>query len=388
MIHLTITIKAKSPLAFPTRKPGTQFRESLPYVPGAAIYGALGQQLGAAGLFDTTYLPHLRCRNAYPATCGDQRVAPLPMTAIQPKGSKSEQNDTLIDQICWEKQQPPALIYLPTDESGRPWEPCGQRFYTIADGKIDFRHVGQRTLTRVAINRRRGTADDTRLYSPLVLNEIQDHCPTQYLGSVSCPAEIADDVCEQLATITHIGGRQTSGLGHVEIRVAKTTEAHTNATALSERIAALTTRFQDQARFYREWDGADWTINDRSIFTINLLSDAILHENGWIPTTEFSAAMLRDLTGIEATLCRAYTQPTITGGWHVTWRRPKQTEIAVVMGSLYVFEARTPLSTHDCEQLAHLELDGIGERRSEGYGHIQICDTFHLHTEETTHAHP
>ena len=41
-----LTIEALGPLAFPERKPGVQFRSSLPYVPGAAIYGALGMLLG------------------------------------------------------------------------------------------------------------------------------------------------------------------------------------------------------------------------------------------------------------------------------------------------------------------------------------------------------
>ena len=47
----------------------------------------------------------------------------------------------------------------------------------------------RRVLTRVAINRRRGTAEDQRLYSPLVLSEVSRGQPTQFRGSVFVPQE-------------------------------------------------------------------------------------------------------------------------------------------------------------------------------------------------------
>ncbi|KPV53214.1 hypothetical protein SE17_10960, partial [Kouleothrix aurantiaca] len=67
-----ITIEALSPLAFPERKPGVQFRSSLQYVPGAAIYGALGMLLGKAldaEAFGKLFR-EIRCHNAYPIVQG------------------------------------------------------------------------------------------------------------------------------------------------------------------------------------------------------------------------------------------------------------------------------------------------------------------------------
>jgi CRISPR-associated protein Csx10 len=59
---LQLHITARSPLAFAQTKPGAQFRESLPYVPGATIYGALGRLLEQQGAFKADLVEQLRCQ--------------------------------------------------------------------------------------------------------------------------------------------------------------------------------------------------------------------------------------------------------------------------------------------------------------------------------------
>jgi CRISPR-associated protein Csx10 len=191
-----------------------------------------------------------------------------------------------------------------------------------------------------------------------------------------------DTVLQALEEITHLGGRQTTGLGVVCIKHAN--ETPETFAAIKGRIAALTERFRAQAALYTEMgstsDGEAWanSIQPGSIFTINLLSPAILLDQGWLPTNELSAAMLKELTGIDATLLRSFTTTTIVGGWNVTWQRPKPTAVAAVMGSVFVFQADSELDDTACKALAKLQLDGIGERCPEGYGQVRICDEFHL----------
>jgi CRISPR-associated protein Csx10 len=416
-----LTIEALGPLAFPERKPGVQFRSSLPYVPGAAIYGALGMLLGPqwpgkqeefSALFRT-----IRCHNAYPALEGDPWSHPLPMTAIQPKGGKEKgtyrrpYDDSLIARVCWEQQQPAALLYMPTDDEGRPWEAVGRTFYTLEheqgeawqpDGNllqagIGTREVTQRVLTRVAINRRRGTAEDSRLYSPLVISEVMEGrykqpTATRFLGSIVVPDE-DEHILEALDRVTHIGGRQTTGIGVVQIHQQKAA-ASADGAQIRRRVAIMTERFREQALFYQALGGTEWQVG--TIFTVNLLSDAILLEQGWIPTNELSGDMLAELTrtfnntgeisypGINARLIRSYTTTSIVGGWNVSWQRPKQTAVATNMGSVFVFQVHGDLSEENYHQLARLEHHGIGERRAEGYGQIRICDEFHLLLPEAT----
>ncbi len=382
MLLLTFDLEAVAPLAFPERKPGTQFNASLPYVPGGAIFGALGQILGAQN-FDEALFRAIRCCNAYPVHQGDAWVRPLPATAIQPKGAErtDDVRDSLYARVCWEQQQPPALIYAPADNDGRPWEAVGSKLYTIRDGNLQYRSVQQRILTRVAINRRRGTAQEQRLYSLLAIRETTEankqRVPTRFRGSVALPPFAEAQVRSALTRITHLGGRQTSGLGAVRVETPETIVAPEDARQVLQRVETMTRRFREQARLYEGLGGAPWSI-EGSIFTINLLADVILLEHGWLPTQELSAGQLKELTGIEATLLRAFTTTKLVGGWHTLWQRPKPTGVAVAMGGLYVFQTNRPLTEEGCQRLAQLQIDGIGERRAEGYGQIRICDEFHL----------
>ncbi len=372
-IVVPIIITACSPLTFPTRKPGTQFQKSLDYIPGAALYGALG-----AHCFEPERFERIRCHNAYPRHAGDDWVRPLPATAIQPKGTEDKQQDSLVPRICWEQQQPAALIYGPTDKEGRSWEAAGAKYYTLRDGALYTPSVTQRVLTRVAINRRRGTAEDQRLYSLLAINEVTNKAPTQFVGTLCIHPDDKTPVIDALKKITHLGGRQTTGLGAVHIDIVHEKETNPESAAdIHGRIEQLTRRFQEQAELYASMCGTPWTIKDAAIFTINLLSDAILLDQGWLPTQEFTASMLKEHTGIEANLLRAFTSTAVVGGWNVSWQRPKPTHYTTTKGGVFVFQAEQSLDEAACARLAQLQLDGIGERRPEGYGQIRICDEFH-----------
>jgi CRISPR-associated protein Csx10 len=391
--HVTIT--ARSPLVFPVRKPGAQFRASLPYVPGAVLYGALGEVLARTRRFDPQLMQTLRCHNAYPGAPGDRWVRPLPLTAASPKGAERPA-DTLADRVCWEALRPAALIYAPTGEDGRAWEACSG-FYASphADDLRQqiARSVTQRVMTRVSINRRRGTAEDQRLYSFLAISEVNtftryhwneqddeasaaESFATLFLGSAV--SRNADDLAPLLAQIQHIGGRITTGLGEVAVQAQETTPE--DGQVIKRRIAQMTERFRaSAARYARLRPTRDWQ-PDGAVFTVNLLSDAILYEDGWRPTTTLTAEMLREASGIQAELrlLRSFAQPEIAGGWNVVWPGPKPTEVSTQRGAVFVFQASHGLTDDDYQRLADLQLDGIGERRAEGYGQVRICDEFHL----------
>lgn len=374
-----IEIQAEGPLAFPERRFGQQYRASLPYVPGGTIYAAL-----AAEHFDAELFRALRCHNAYPVADDAAVARPLPLTALIEKGNdKGSLYDSLVARVCWERQQPGGLLYAPADQDGRPWEVAGRRFYTLQERSVALPSVSQRVLTRVGINRRRGSAEGGQLYSPLVINEVvyqrgQEPRSTRFRGTVTL-LERNDELQPWLEAIAGLGTRQSSGLGAVTVRAALQ-PADTTST-IAARIDALTQRFQYQAQQYARLGGTEFPIAERSIFTVNLLSDALLFEHGWLPTQQFSPQQLQEACGIEARLLRSFTTTSVVGGWHATWRQPKPTGPAVTMGSLFVFQAQAPLDDAACTALAQLQRSGIGERRQEGYGQVRICDEFHTHDE-------
>lgn len=397
MTVLQLIITAKAPLAFPSSKPGGQFRESLPYVPGSVLYGALGSIMAKQAVFPEELFRKIRCHNAYPYHTGDAWVRPLPNTAIQQKNAYDAPEDSLVSRVCWEQQEPPALLFSPTDDSGRAFESAGAKFYTLrektkkakcyeeeqAESKqlpVITRSVEQHLQTRVAIHRQTGTAYDQMLYSFLAINEASlddsdELRPTRFLGSIVVPDEYLEELQKALRKVRFVGARQSTGIGEIEIEVSAVEPV---LLAVSERIERLSKAFQDKANIYEQLGGRAFPIQDRSIFTVNLLSDAILLEENWIPTNEFSAAQLYQATGIQAKLLRSFASTSYSSGWNVLWQRPKASQVAVRKGSVFVFQADHSLSDEECQRLAELELSGIGERRAEGFGQVRICDDFHL----------
>lgn len=394
---LNLEITAHSPLVFPVRKPGEQFRRSAEYIPGATIYGALGLRLEQLGQFNQRLFYAIRCHNAYPAWPDDPWSRPLPRSAEHPKGAESGAFDTLIDRVCWEQSAPPGMIFSPTDEQGRAWEADSGFHAPPQSGDIRKqrkRSVQQRVYTRVAINRRRGTAEDQRLFSPLALSEVstrqryewntyvdpqrersieQPPFNSRFLGSAVVPD--TPDLTDDLAAISHLGGRITTGMGNVEVKVSA--GKIENGSDIQKRVTAFTAAFRARAALYAALGGR-W-VPEGDLFTIDLLSDAILLGQGWLPTMTLSGAMLREAAGLatEPTLLRAFASYGSGGGWNVQWNAPKQSEITTQMGSVFVFQAPGGLSDADWEHLARLQLNGVGERRPEGFGQVRICDEFH-----------
>jgi len=254
-----LTITAQSPLAFPPRKPGTQFTPSLPYIPGGVLWGAVGQQLRRT--------PEASFTNALPAHQGDKWVRVLPATAMsckahpgfkskeeQEKGTNSKKSphgvfDTLIDRICSEALHPAAFTYNPQCPC------CFQRakgfagFYTQNEEGWHKRSVQRRILTRVAIDRKRSTSSESQLYSPIVISEVykerekktkeenneekegqskekrdeekEIYYPTTFIGYVS---DLDEETRQALSRVRAIGARRSSGLGQISIKIEEIEE--------------------------------------------------------------------------------------------------------------------------------------------------------------------
>ena len=75
-------------------------------------------------------------------------------------------------------------------------------------------------------------------------------------------------------------------------------------------------------------------------------------------------------------LVRAYSGYDLRGGWNVAWGLPKDVDVVVPMGSVFVFWTRHPERWD--EALLDVERWGIGERTAEGFGQVRVCDAFHV----------
>lgn len=104
---------------------------------------------------------------------------------------------------------------------------------------------------------------------------------------------------------------------------------------------------------------------------IRLTSPAIIVDDAGRPSLDPVPEILRILrmpgSAIDSRQC--WTRPTRVGGWHAASGLPKPVELAMELGSVAVISFREPPAPDGLQRLAS---EGIGLRRIEGFGTIQV----------------
>ena len=407
MQRIELEIKALSPLAIARYKPGGSISEAVDYIPGTVIRGAMAAQIlnesghqftnltENGGDFQALFLSDNPAifQNAYPALVINGKIIPqarlddsgvLPTTVLSSKnkpGFKTKNNgvfDTLIDRFCAEGYGYPYDPNCPKD--GGRVDPAGISFYCKFNKKYHSLSANKRLLTRVGINRRRAASEEEILYSVEVLNESQEkkQQPVCYRGAILVEDDLAESLgnfIEQRNQNFRLGGSTSRGLGKVEITTKKPVSARMN---VEQKITNFTKSIQDR---WREWRIFGIPLqelsSDRTYFTLDLQSDAILTEN-WRRTTVISEKMLQQFAKVEDSSLKleaAYTSYDYLSGWNSAWGLMKDVELITNKGSVYLFS--TSQAEPWIERLGELEMSGLGDRTSEGFGQIQICNQFH-----------
>lgn len=416
MEKLKLTINLQSPLCVTDRRTAGQFRESAGFVAGSTLRGAVAELMlsdghrsrGARTVSNEFRDLFLGERSAIFGNANPANNV-LPATAMSCKAFPGFRNDhgdnhgvidTLIKRLCVESLRPAGMLYLPKCR----FKSCGMRLerypgiYRASSGRYISEQVTHRLLTRVAINRRRATAEDQLLYSPIVISEgsvkmsrvpgkrkIERGYKQTMLESqivVESHAEVLKGYLEQL---DHVGSGASRGLGLVETTV-ETISAENDLARVRERRERLNREIKQRWDELMQWRGCGEPLhspNAGSYFTIDLYSDAILKEHGLLPMNVLTTEMLWERCGVEddsLRLVRAYSSYDYRGGWNSAQGLPKDVEVITPLGGVFVFFTTQPEKWD--APLLELETWGIGERTAEGFGQVRICDQFHLNYEE------
>jgi CRISPR-associated protein Csx10 len=415
MARLEIIVRARSPLSLGTMKAYTgTLIETGDYVAGGQLRGALGamrnfvsssEQAEIDQLLGTPGQVGIQFPNCY--LSGDRPAYPLPFTAQSCKRKsgfvgidKKEKDhhgvaDTLLMQLAYDRiAGADGQWHIPLPFQYK-CPKCGHRtelFTGVVEsrGPRDYTkpEVSSHRQTRVAINRARLTAEESQLYTVQAIDE----------GSLFVGVIDVDDARIQLARkwlpkITRIGGRTSRGFGRVavEVKDARWSES------LWNRLESFNQKHREFEADLRAIAHEPPAPETRTLFTINLRSDALLRTREGLPTLRFDATLLRDaldglltedersrysLDSFNFKLIAEYTQPQTVSGWQTAWQLPKEVLLASRRGGLYVFAAETGGDENRqgnlIALLEKLEAAGIGEMREDGYGQIVVCDPFHL----------
>jgi CRISPR-associated protein Csx10 len=417
MKRLDLTLTTHAPLSLGRHKSGS-ISETEQYIPGTSIRGAIASYLlhqtghhhsdlsSEGGDFQRLFLDAEAAifHNAYPAIAKvndhqsqfvSEPVGVLPATAVSSKnnpGFKQEQAakggvfDTLIDRFCAEQV---GYLYdpsCPQDQSRV--EPFGG-FYSKGTTHYRSHTVSTRFLTRVGINRRRATAQDGLLYSTEVLNEsflvdahadLLDWEPVVYRGSIIV---FDDSLADQLMLLINqysdafrIGSSTSRGLGKISLKASLASES----LSVGDRVNRFNQKLRDRWQRWVNLFGSEVTEN-RSFFTLDLQSDNILTDC-WRRTTVITPTLLNQFTGAssnsELELHATYSSHDYRSGWNSALGLMKDVELITNKGTVYLFSVPIDQLDDWVPKLEQLEVTGVGDRTSEGFGQVQVCNEFHL----------
>ena len=402
MKKIELEIKALSPLAIGRQKPGGNISEVETFIPGSVIRGAVAsqilkeanQEIEENDDFHKLFLSENPAifHNAYPGHDKiKSEVRVIPATALSSKtkpGFKTKQNDpehngvfdTLIDRFCAENYD---HIYDPNCPVDGDRVDSFTGFYNQNPSIYAKNSVNSRLLTRVGINRRRATSEEQVLYSIQVLNESQERGKKPksiiFKGAILVPDDLVDSL--HIFIYNHqnnfrLGGASSRGLGKVQITAKKQPDIKSN---LDNRVNQFNQKLRTR---WNEWGNIFGKIleipKNRIYFTINLQADAILSDN-WRRTTVISKALLKQFTGVNDSSLQihaVYSSYDYRSGWNTAWGLMKDVELVTNRGGVYLFS--TDNKDLWLNAWENLEVYGIGERTSEGFGQVQICNEFHL----------
>ncbi|NMG18019.1 type III-D CRISPR-associated RAMP protein Csx10 [Brasilonema bromeliae] len=339
-------------------------------------------------------------------------VMVLPATAVSSKtnsGFKPKGNgvfDTLIDRFCADAYNFP---YDPSDpksleeKTDARVEPFGGFYSKTNDSEILYKYRSHSTttrfLTRVGINRRRATSEDDILYSIEVLNEsflenpqarFKNWRPVIFRSSVLVKdAELAkslENFINQNSHFFRLGGATSRGLGKVIIKA----EVEDASADVEARITEFKNKLQQRWELWSVFGKPEKNLlENRTYFTLDLQADAILTEN-WRHTTVISPQMLCQAVELNDEFSQlskeeqedflklevAYSSYNYRSGWNAAWGLMKDIELVTNRAAVYLFSTKEPGLW--MEKLKELEWKGVGDRTSEGFGQVQICNPFHL----------
>jgi len=399
-----LKIKPEDPLIIGEVRAGSQFLTSLPFIPGRLLRGAWADRLLAQG--EVEILPKVqsvRIGNFFPVAEWQSMdyVLPLPLTALTCKregGFRSEPHprqrghgvvDTLLPHLAY------VLLRSHGARFAAPFSvtclTCGSRmepvsgFYTVYRYGNRSHYVRTRlqyhTQTKVALSRHRRASAEGMLYTASALSPrssspdgSSNGAPLVFLGRVYGEGDAVESM-RQAVNGAAIGALHTRGYGRIRVE-----EAEVRLLSLQERVESfnktLKGLWEDMRTLTANSDALP-SEPEGLYFSVDLLSPSILRDRFGIP----SLVLSMNLNGQLLKPVWYQSRPDFAGGWAETWGLPKPTNLAVRMGSVYVFRWDGGLEEL-IAALGSVETQGIGERCDESFGECLICHPFHQEIQE------
>lgn len=420
---LLFQISPQSPLLIGNRSSSSNFQETADFIPGSVLRGALAEKLLQACMAANNLEHHDACPdpstcpywqvfgsdepwfgNAYPGgTYGP--IWPMPLTAHTCKrhpGWPSEEKpghgilDTLLADFTYGLVSDPAYPQraLLQPELGEQWSSawrpelrqvhdrcptCGQSlkparkkrpYYAWESAPQPAQPLTKQRAVHVGINRARGVAEDTLLYTQESI--VPTHANQNFYAEMRVASANAAQVQAALTATFYIGRGRSRGYGKVIIRPVTPNPYP----ALADRLYDFNVAARAALLPYQAVDERVQSAFDGQLFSLTLRTPGIFDVDQR-PLRVPDMAALRLPDGV---LClQSWARTEQVGGWHNADQLPRRTMLATSAGSVFLYFAPDTIPVSDLTAaLARLEAAGIGRERERGYGRVTVCAAFHL----------
>jgi len=374
-IRTNITLKEKA-IFSKNLSPGNM-HYTFDYIPGSVLWGTFASRFPKSDMqkfYETFFQGKVIFTNLYPAIRSDVVALPLPLSTFACKhkpgwtkeididGKKHHFYDYLLDTSKLEKK----CSFCPSIKKNF----LSGFYYKEKQNNIYYSHNVKKTIDmhNHIDDESQSTKKDDGLYSYELLTKGQN-----FRGYIILKGEWDDfeDIIEIIKSMNDkeisIGKGRNNGYGLSIINI----------------IFSENYKLSDDKRLY---------INDKlelldNKFTITLLSDLFLQNRYNNYYTYIDESILSEILNDgnnsdfhphHFKLLRSFCRPKEVDGFNAKHQLPKNKMIGLQKGSSFYFEFNNGSSSRLCQRLLEIERNGIGLRRSEGYGIIAVNLPYHM----------
>ncbi len=368
--YLPYTLTLQSPAIISALGGDPNSSSTLPFIPGAAVRGAMAKSLGDPGndpakqqeFRDLIFGGRVRYFHAYPSR-GEFRSVPVPLSLRREKDDPGNHQCDLFDLAAFEGH--PAA----DEDPGSIWPeeqlaPLPQRFLTIGSAQPVILQTDMSARLHHQRDRQKGRA----------WKDQQGHTHGAIFAYESIDA-----------------GQTFQGV--IQVRCATDEEVNQTERRVKELLGSLILVGRSRRAGYGGMAALQWgnvrhrevqgvgreglrpvasDIPKGDLFRLLLTAAAIVRhpETGHLDPAALPALIETRLQG-QAKVLRIRWAFEPVGGFNRTWRLELPQILAVSAGSVFVLEALQPIPHGD---LLALEHEGLGERKEEGFGRFVFLD--------------
>jgi len=369
-----IKVRASSPLVISSRHFVSNENNTMDYIPGSALRGAIAEKLlmeiGADHPeFKKIFIDMgIKFGNLYHLKGGGG--FPIPKSAKTCKYLKGFHGHGVFDWLL------PTVKYKITEDITALPEKCPECGAPVDD--FSGFHIEQKTtevtkglITRTAINESTLTAKDEFLYILETIEEDQE-----FWGIIDIePSKLekGELLYNDISILKEgepfwVGSGRTRGLGNIVIEKVEKIENILAEEFIPGNLENRYNKMQEKLS----------TLNING-FSIDLYSDAIVIDKFLRYKSTIDENCLMEEFGLkDIELVCAFNNTKAISGWNAAWGLPKERELVIEKGSVFFFK----YNSDDVEgllcSLKDIEVKGMGLRREEGFGRVYICDSFHV----------